>query len=236
MNIGIIITPFIESEKDKEELFNINLLSKKEQNCFNNIPSKYINIEKNKKEVSSDIMIINYLQCIYKDINIKILNPLTLKLSDLQKNDLNFILTFDILEAFHNFPRKLFLRYKNIIERSNNVYPNIEIQKFINYKSIYYDYLKKNNINIQDFFIINNDKNYIINLKKFFEYKKLNNWEDYVIKPIYGQEGIDIQFIKKYINIYQLQNQIEFYFLKKYPAILFQKKINVNKLDNFSKK
>lgn len=168
MKIGIIVTPFIESEKDKEELYNIKFLSKKEQNCYNNIPLEYIDNENNNKSVSSDIMIANYLQCMYNNIEVSILNPLTLKLKDLEKNNLNFILTFDILEAFHNFPREIFLKYKNIISKANNIYPNIEIQKFINYKSIYYDYLKKNNINVQDYFIIYNDKNYKKNLKNFF--------------------------------------------------------------------
>lgn len=180
MNIGIIITPFIEEEYIKKEIININELNNIEKNCYNDISNKYKLIDKSNTYVSSDIMIVNYLKCKckYKNININILNPLTLTAEQLKANDLNFILTFDIIEAFHTLPLKMYQNYKNIIYSASNIYPAIDFQKFIAYKSIYYSYLKEKNINVQDFYVIYNNSDYVKNLEKFIKYKNENNWEN----------------------------------------------------------
>ena len=227
MNIGIIVTPFIEEEFKKKEIININELNSIEKNCYNNISSKYKLNNKSNIYVSSDIMIINYLKCTYKNININILNPLTLTEEQLKINDLNFILTFDVIEAFHTLPLKMYQNYKNIIYSVSNIYPSIDFQKFIAYKSIYYSYLKEKNINVQDFYVIYNNSDYIKNLQKFLKYKDQNNWENYVLKPLYGQESIGVSFIDKNTNNFILQQKIEKFFNSFYPGILFQKEIKI---------
>lgn len=225
MNIGIIVTPFIEEEINKVEVINIDLINKIEKDCYVQIPDKYKFIDNKKTFVSSDIMIINYLKCIYNDVNINILNPLTLTNRDLEQNDLNFILTYDVIEAFHTLPYNLYLKYKNTIYNAKNMYPNIEFQKFISYKSIYYSYLKEKNINIQDFYIIYNTSYYEKELNDFFKYKEDQKWDNYVLKPLYGQESIGVSFIKKNMKIYNIQQKVEKIFYAKFPGLIFQKEI-----------
>ena len=225
MNIGIIVTPFIEEEINKNEILNIDLINKKERECYKKIPNKYKFIENLKTYVSSDIMIVNYLKCIYNDINFTILNPLTLTDSDLAKNDLNFILTFDVIEAFHTLPYHLYLQYKNTIYNAKNMYPNVDFQKFISYKSIYYTYLKQENINVQDFYIIYNTSYYEDELKDFFKYTEAQKWGNYVLKPLYGQESIGVKFINNNTNIHVVQEKVEKLFYSKFPGLIFQKEI-----------
>lgn len=137
--IGIIITPNLFDEYLKNELVDTNLLSEEEKVCYiNNIPDKYKEFDhETGKYISSDLMIVNYLKCMYEDADIKILNPNTLTADDLAYNNLNFILTFDLLEAFHKLSPDKFKSYKKIIEGADNIYPDINFQHFVNHKSIY---------------------------------------------------------------------------------------------------
>jgi hypothetical protein len=236
--IGIIITPNLLDEYLKNELVDTNLLSEEEKVCYiNNIPDKYKEFDNETgKYISSDLMIVNYLKCMYEDADIKILNPNTLTAKDLASNNLNFILTFDLLEAFHKMSPDKFKSYKKIIEGADNIYPDINFQHFVNHKSIYYTYLRNNGINVQDFFIVNTD-NYMEDIKKLFKYKKKNKWGDYIVKPVYGQESIDLNFLKEYDTIEDIQNLIEeILSTNSYPGFVFQKEINNKMLDGTSKR
>ena len=236
--IGIIITPNLFDEYLKNELVDTKLLSEEEKVCYiNNIPDKYKEFDNETgKYISSDLMIVNYLKCMYDNAEIKILNPNTLTAKDLAYNDLNFILTFDLLEAFHKMPSKKFKNYKKIIANADNIYPDMSFQHFVNHKSIYYTYLRDNGINVQDFFIVNSD-NYMEDLRKLFKYKKQKNWGDYIVKPVYGQESIDLNFLKEYDTIEDVQTLIEEILSQNsYPGFVFQKEINNMMLDGTPKR
>ena len=236
--IGIIITPNLFDEYLKNELVDTNLLSEEEKVCYiNNIPDKYKEFDhETGKYISSDLMIVNYLKCMYEDADIKILNPNTLTADDLAYNNLNFILTFDLLEAFHKLSPDKFKSYKKIIEGADNIYPDINFQHFVNHKSIYYTYLRKNGINVQDFFIVNSD-NYMDDIIKLFKYKKAKKWGDYIVKPVYGQESIDLNYLKEGDTIESVQELIrEILSSNSYPGFVFQKEINNMMLDGSHKK
>ena len=236
--IGIIITPNLFDEYLKNELVDTNLLSEGEKVCYiNNIPDKYKEFNNmTGKYISSDLMIVNYLKCMYDDAEITILNPNTLTAKDLAYNNLNFILTFDLLEAFHKMPFDKFKNYKKIIENADNIYPDINFQHLVNHKSIYYTYLRENGINVQDFFIVNTD-NYMKDIEKLFNYKKKNKWGDYILKPVYGQESIDLNFLKEGETIESVQELIrDILSSNSYPGFIFQEEINNMMLDGTPKR
>ena len=226
INIGIITTPFLTEEYTKKELIDIETLPYLEKKCIKNLPDFLKFEDDDKTYLDSDALIINYLKCHnFHNININILNPIELTEEELESNDLNFILTFDLIEAFHTLPTKLFDRYKNLIENADNIYPNIEFQKFVNYKSDYYKFMKNNGINVMDFFVIYNNDDYEEKLEDFFQYKKYNNWDNYIIKPLYGQEGIGFSFFHKSTALCSVQSKVENLFENNYPGVILQREI-----------
>jgi len=236
--IGVIITPNLFDEYLKNELVDTKLLNEEEKVCYiNNIPNKYKELDNmTGKYISSDLMIVNYLKCMYDNADIKILNPNTLTPNDLSANHLNFVLTFDLLEAFHKMPFERFKNYKKIIENADNIFPDMKFQHFVNHKSIYYSYLRDNGINVQDFFIVNSET-FASDIIKLFRYKKQKKWGDYIVKPVYGQESIDLNFLKEYDTIEDVQTLIEeILSTNSYPGFVFQKEINNMMLDGTPKR
>ena len=234
MKIGIIVAPFLIQELNKGEIIDIETLENNEKVCTKNLTKELIlDDDKNAHFLTSDVLVINYLKCKSGDnVHINVLNPLNMTEEDLEENHLNFILTFNIVEAFHNFPRKKYNEFKKLIETAPNVYPNMEFQDFIDYKDIYYTYLKRHNINVQDFYVIKKSDHFSEDLAEFFTYKKANNWGNYIIKPLYGQEGIGFSMIDKKMDPVSIEYKIEQLFQSDFPGIVFQKEI----VPKFSKK
>jgi len=233
MKIGIVVAPFLLQELNKGEIVDIEALDNDEKVCTKNLSKELILDQDKAHYLTSDVLVINYLKCKTGDnIKINVVNPLTMTADDLEENDLNFILTFNIVEAFHNFPRKKYNVFKNLIENAANVYPNIEFQDFIDYKDIYYSYLKRHSINVQDFYTIKDSNHLDEDFADFFNYKTINGWGDYIIKPLYGQEGIGFSMIDKKMDVVSIQYKIEELFTSGFPGIIFQKEI----ISNFVKK
>ena len=74
------------------------------------------------------------------------------------------MIIYDLLEAFHVEPKKVYDKLVNALKKSKNIYPPYDYQKYINDKCLYYGDLEKKKIAKQLSERINN---------KIFEVKKL---------------------------------------------------------------
>jgi len=218
MIVGFIITPFVSDEVSKNELVEIT----DTRPWLSSVPSKFMVQIGDKKYVGDDISIAYYVKT-YTQHNVKIISPLE---EDADKKvlscDICFLIIFDLLEAFHTLPSRLFQKVRKLFIMPN-VYPSYSYQHFVNHKNIYYDYLKVNGVNIIP--------NLYISAKDFE-----NNREDCIKrvthmepgddgkiigKPMLGQERIDFQVFYPKFTSERFEQYLEKMF-KSYDGILFQ--------------
>jgi len=233
LRIGLVLN-YKKSERKKEELIPIN--SSKMEWLILAKDEKYepyvISIKKSsrvKKYIPSDAAVGIYLEYYYKNVSVDYITPDEISLKRFKQNDIVFVLIYDLLECFHLSDIKIFNKYKNVLKKSNNVYPPYLYQKFVNNKCDYYRYLEEKGIPIAPTFCITKEKWYSKDPKHYVEYlmKKIKkrNWDSVIVKPVYGQEAIGF---KKFMNIKSKITQLSEYLAKnvsKYKSIVFQEYI-----------
>jgi hypothetical protein len=232
LNIGIVLN-YKNAEKKKDELISIE--TKPWLRLANDPKYKpYIVMKKDKKYVPADVAIGVYIESTYPGIKIDYITPDEISTRRFKKNDLVFIIIYDLLEAFHLTKKDNFHKFKLALKNSNNVYPPYNYQKFINNKCLYYKYLANKGIPVapthcvtKEKWYTKNPKNYISNLITKVQH---NKWESIIAKPVYGQESKDFaKFISCKSNGLECQkNHLMRYFAKnipKYKSIVIQEYI-----------
>lgn len=221
MSIGVILTSSFMDEVSKNEIILINY---KERPWLKNIKKEYI-INDNKKDyVSDDISFGYYIQYTYNvPVNfISIKNTLKEIEEEINNNVVNFLLIYDVLEAFHTLPKRKFEIIKKILQK-NNIYPSYSFQNFINNKNIYYEHLQANNIAVLPFVYISNkefNKNRDKSMKKIMNLEKGDEGK-IICKPIYGQESIGFRIFNNNINTDKIESIIE-NLISVYNGVIFQ--------------
>jgi hypothetical protein len=201
LRIGIVIN-YKKAEQKKDELLNANTRNLKWLSLANDKRySAYVIKKKNKTFVPDDVAIGLYLEAKYPGVIIDYITPDQISTRRFKKNSINFIIIYDLLEAFHLSDKKHFNTFKNALKKSNNIYPPYEYQKFINNKCEYYKYLGKKNIPVAPTHCITKEKWYSRNpdlyVSNLLTKVKNNKWESIIAKPVYGQESIDFaKFMK----------------------------------------
>jgi len=198
LKVGIVLN-YKNAEKKKDELIDINsedylqLAKEKEYSSF-------CITRKNKKCVPADVAIGLYLES--QGIIVDYINPDDISVRRFKKNDIVFIVIYDLLESFHLSDKTKFLKFKHALKKSNNVYPPYTYQKFINNKCHYYKYLADKNIAVAPTHCITkykwNTRDSESYVNKILGKVKSNNWESIITKPVYGQESKDFaKFLSK---------------------------------------
>ena len=218
-SIGIIISPFLTEELIKEELIEIQDNDK----LLEEINPKYQIIHKNKIYTTNEIIIINYIRNTYQDIVVNIIDPL--EIENACPNDIVFLLTFDIIEAFHTLPDDKYKKYVKYLTTIPNVYPQYSFQKFINYKDVYFEHLIKNNINVLDYFIVKKNSDHRKKLDELFHYKEKVGWKNFIIKPLYGQEGIGFKAFNENASKYLVEKELVLLLKMDFPGVIFQEEL-----------
>lgn len=234
--IGIVLN-FKKAEKKKNELLYVNSRKKPWLQLANEPefrPYSIMRADKNdvlKRHVPVDVALGIYIKSIYPDVIVDLIRPEEISVSRFAENDIVFLMQYDLLEAYH-LDKSNFEKFKKVLEKSNNVYPPYEYQKFINNKCYYYDYLEKHNIPIAPTHCIDikgfnrNPNLYIENLLEDIE--KIG-WDSFIIKPVYGQESFGFgKFINVSENTRKIKTQLLNYFKKfadKYKGFIVQKYI-----------
>jgi len=184
--------------------------------------------------IPSDVAIASYVKHAYegekKDIVVDMILPHDISKDRLARNDLNFLIIYDPLEAFHTDKsegKKIYKKMKAVLDEANNVYPPRAYQKLIYSKIDYYNYLKKHNVPIAPTLTLKAE-----DYKRAGKAKGNHNlwtriqaqgWERFIMKPVLGIEGIDAEFFeddeeKKFIKHLE-------HCMKKYPGVVVQKEI-----------
>lgn len=228
LRIGIVLTR-LKAEKKKDELVSISSRSRPWLSGKNapKLESWMTIVRDSKKYTSADISMGKYIEWNFKNVDVDYIKPEDISIKRFKTNDLNFMLIYDLLESFHVDSKKVFDNFKNTIEKSNNIYPPKNMQKFINDKNCYITHLTKmKEKDMIPSYCIYSD----MFKKKGIEWackeveKMSKKWGGrFIGKPIYGQESIDF---KKFENCEDsgLKEYMRRCF-KKYPGILFQKYI-----------
>ena len=137
LKIGIILN-YKTAEKKKDELIKVSKYS-----WLSNVSKELVILRNGKPHVPADVAIGMYLQNTYSDILVDFITPREISTQRFKKNHLNFVIIYDLVEAFHLSSPAEFKKYKTSLKNCGNVYPPYEYQKFVNNKCTYYKYLEK---------------------------------------------------------------------------------------------
>jgi len=208
IKIGIVLN-YKNAEKKKDELFKVNSRDKDYLKLANNPEfKKYCIIKNGKRYVPADIAIGLYIMYYFNNKSdnksdnksnykfiIDYITPDEISTSRFKKNNIVFIVIYDLLEAFHLTNRSNFYKFKKTLKECNNVYPPYEYQKFINNKCTYYKYLSQKNIPVAPTHCITknkwNTRDSDQYTNKILKKIKNNKWDSFITKPVYGQESKD---------------------------------------------
>lgn len=226
LKIGIICTK-PSSEKKKDELLNVRSTNRWWLKGILKDPKLKVHCIYNDKKqccVAGDVSVGMYIRENYKNIDVDIIPFKEIDSKRLNQNDINFMLIYDILEAFHNLKYKsLYLKIKKALLTSKKVYPPASFQNFVNRKDKYITYLNKKKVNTIPTITISHKQA----LEKGISTKILNRvkqqkWNKFIAKPLFGQESIGfksftpitdnneakiLKELDKYINMYKNMNK-----------------------------
>jgi hypothetical protein len=162
------------------------------------------------------------------DVEVDFITWEEITMARLNSNDLNFILIYDILEAFHMDPTRSKSHYKQVkhcLTKAKNIYPPYHYQQFINSKITYYEYFKKHNVSIIPTLTMTTAKYKKLGHEKavaqVLERVQLEGWKKFIAKPEYGQDGRDFMCFEP-DDMKSVHKHIRF-LMKKYPGAIFQK-------------
>jgi hypothetical protein len=196
IKVGIVLN-YKNAEKKKDELLNVNSRKMKWLSLANEKRyKKFCIIKNNKKFIPADVAIGIYLESKYPDkVLVDYITPKEISTRRFKKNDIVFIIIYDLLESFHLSDRTKFNKFKLALKNSMNVYPPYKYQKFINNKCDYYKYLSKKGIPVAPTYCISKEKWFLRNpdtyVNNLISKVRNNKWESIIAKPVYGQEAID---------------------------------------------
>ena len=117
LRIGIVIN-YKKAEQKKDELLNANTRNLKWLSLANDKKySAYVIKKGTKTFVPDDVAIGIYLEAKYPGIIIDYITPDQISTRRFKKNDINFIIIYDLLEAFHLSDKKHFNTFKNALKK-----------------------------------------------------------------------------------------------------------------------
>jgi len=182
--------------------------------------------------IPTDVCTGLYIQHAYKnkDVEVDFILPHEISVPRLQSNDLNFLLIYDLLEAFHTDDtpgKKLYHGLVKCLKDAGNIYPPLDYQELIYSKIKYYNYLKEHDVSIAPTLTMTQEEYKKLGhekaVAKVFDQAQSESWGRFIAKPVYGQESIDLKFFepkeKKVLGSYLKRA------MKKYPGIVLQKAI-----------
>ena len=194
MRIGILITPSMSSEQTKNELIPVT----DRRPWLRGVPDKYIIIDDDGDiNTTDDVSIGRYLSArLGRNAKVTLIDPLSPRAIDIAREQhVVFLLIYDMLEAFHTLPKRIFRRVERLF-RLKNVYPPWSYQRLINHKNAYYAYLRRRGVPVLPFLHLSKasftarPKAAVDAVMRFAKAHK----DEIICKPVYGQESID--FIK----------------------------------------
>jgi glutathione synthase/RimK-type ligase-like ATP-grasp enzyme len=165
-------------------------------------PDKYLV----NKKLHIDVAIAMTVKLRYPYINVDIIQPKEISLERLKRNDLNFVVGYDYINTVNDDPyikkfegergNKIILDiYKN---KDAKLFPSYEYMNFIWNKKKYLTKFLRANIPISPTLFISKT----VSIPKLLAQIDLNNWDNFIIKPIGGTTsyGVGLFNFDKVIN------------------------------------
>jgi hypothetical protein len=122
----------------------------------------------------------------YKDAEVVYLKNFNEK--TLQKNDVNFLVGVNLLNAWHQ-SSKMYNKWLKIMKnKKNNIYPPLSEQMFLYNKGDYLKYFEERGIPIAPTFLIKKERD----PRKIIQKVHQNKWDSFVVKPDYAFANIEI--------------------------------------------
>merc|ERR1719329_742418 len=91
-----------------------------------------------------------YIQSKYgRMFDVDFIEPKDISAARLKGNAINFLLTYDLLEAFHTDKKKgpnkmaVYNTLCDVLKKAHNVFPNYDFQQFVYSKLLYYSHFTK---------------------------------------------------------------------------------------------
>ena len=136
----------------------------------------------------------------------------------LQKNDVNFLVGMNILNAFQTNKKAYEKQLKIMKNPKNNIYPSHKEQQFLFHKGDYHEYFIKKGIPMAPTFVIRKDRN----VKKILNKIRSKGWSGFVMKPEYAYANIKIS--KFDMNDKNVEKKLQKYIndTEKYPGWVCQ--------------
>lgn len=188
--------------------------------------------------IPTDVSVGEYISHFHGDeFEIDYIHPKDISEERLARNDVNYLLIYDLLEAFHTDrtrDKRTFKNLKSVIQKAQNVFPSFEFQQFVNSKLLYYNYFQEKGVPICPTITVSKedfqreceqtpggDDDVA---KKIFDKIASQGWKKFICKPVYGQESKDC----KTFQDRELQKPERFVkhvksCMAKYPGLIFQK-------------
>lgn len=149
---------------------------------MDDVPEQYIDGD----WILNEASLVAAIEYKYPDAEVTYIKNFSEKV--LQKNDVNFLVGVNLLNAWHISP-KMYDRWLKIMKnKKNNIYPPLSEQNFLYHKGDYLKYFEKKGIPIAPTFLIQKDRD----TNSIIRTIKENGWEAFVVKPDFAFANIEI--------------------------------------------
>jgi len=237
VRVGILLT-YPKQEQKKDELTRCRKSDVAANPWIKDVPKEYILERQTRKTVlgtygvPTDVAVGCSIRHFFQasGVEVDLILPHEINMARLKSNDLNFLMIYDLLEAFHTDKtedKKLYGVLKKCLSEADNIYPPLKYQEFIYSKINYYNYLKEHDVSILPTVTMTAEEYQELGhenaVKKMLDHIQKENWGRFIAKPVYGQESKDVRFFEPTHKI-----RIASYFekcMKKYPGLVLQKAI-----------
>ena len=156
--------------------------SKPYRKWMDNVPEKYID----DGWILNEAALVAAIEHKYPDAEVKYLTKFNEK--TLQKNDVNFLVGVNLLNAWHTSNTMYQKWLKIMSNKKNNIYPPLSEQNFLYNKGDYLKYYEKKGVPIAPTFLIKKERD----AKKIILKAKKNGWKGFIVKPDYSFANIEI--------------------------------------------
>ena len=159
--------------------------SKPYRKWMDNVPEKYID----DGWILNEAALVAAIEHKYPDAEVKYLTKFNEK--TLQKNDVNFLVGVNLLNAWHTSNTMYQKWLKIMSNKKNNIYPPLSEQNFLYNKGDYLKYYEKKGVPIAPTFLIKKERD----AKKIILKAKKNGWKGFIVKPDYSKTEENIEGI-----------------------------------------
>jgi hypothetical protein len=188
--------------------------------------------------IPGDVSMGAYISAKYgHTFDVDFIEPKDISAKRLKGNDINFLLTYDLLEAFHTDKKRgpnkmaVFNTLSDVLRKADNVFPNYDFQQFVYSKLLYYSHFTQMGLPILPTITLSQAqwKEQVAKkggpkavAREVMEDIKRRGMKWFIIKPVYGQEAKGcMSFETDDMDFDEFTNYLG-KLLGKYPGLIIQ--------------